>query len=47
MLGDVPAQGDVDELFNEVYLTYEPLSTRAAWTAVCAALIRSPQWLTY
>jgi hypothetical protein len=47
MLGDPPAQTDVDEMFSRVYLTYEPLSTKAAWTAVCAALVRNPQWLSY
>ena len=47
MLGDVPSDADVNELYDDVYLPLEPASTKAAWTAVCAALVRNPKWLSY
>lgn len=46
MLGDVPSDAEVDELFA-LYLELEPTSTKAAWTAVCSALVRHPKWLSY
>jgi hypothetical protein len=47
MLGDVPSEAEVSELYEDVYLPLEPASTKAAWTAVCAALVRHPKWLSY
>lgn len=47
MLGDVPTDEEVSELYTQVYLPLEPTSTRAAWTAVCAGLVRHPKWLSY
>lgn len=47
MLGDVPSDADVNELYEQVYLPLEPASTKAAWTGVCAALVRHPKWLSY
>jgi hypothetical protein len=47
MLGDVPSDAEVSELYDDVYLPLEPASTKAAWTAVCAALVRNPKWLSY
>ena len=47
MLGDVPAEAEVTELYEQVYLPLEPASTRAAWVGVCAALVRHPKWLSY
>ena len=47
MLGDVPSDADVNELYLQVYLPLEPASTKVAWTGVCAALVRHPKWLSY
>ncbi|MFZ5442520.1 MAG: hypothetical protein ACOZQL_21095 [Myxococcota bacterium] len=47
MLGDVPGDAEVSELYEQVYLPLESASTKTAWTAVCSALIRHPKWLTY
>lgn len=47
MLGDVPSEADVNELYTDVYLPLEAQGTKYAWTAVCAALIRHPKWLSY
>lgn len=47
MLGDVPSDAEVTELYEQVFLPLEPASTKAAWTAVCAALVRHPKWLSY
>ncbi|MDP2274161.1 MAG: hypothetical protein Q8K32_25685 [Archangium sp.] len=47
MLGEVPTDAQVTEMYEQVYLPLEPASTRAAWTGVCAALVRHPQWLSY
>lgn len=47
MLGEVPTADEVEALYTQVYLPLEPQSTTAAWTAVCAALVRHPKWLTY
>ena len=47
MLGEPPAPADVDELYDALFLPYESVSTKAAWTAVCAGFVRHPLWLTY
>lgn len=47
MLGDVPTDAEITELYEQVYLPLEPASTKAAWTGVCAALVRHPKWLSY
>lgn len=47
MLGQPATIDDVDGLYTDVYLHYESTDTRTAWTAVCAALVRNPLWLTY
>jgi len=47
MLGDVPSEADVTELYEQVYLPLEANSTKTAWTGVCAALVRHPKWLSY
>ncbi|MFO0595927.1 MAG: hypothetical protein U0228_11495 [Myxococcaceae bacterium] len=47
MIGEPPADADVDELYTKVYLALEPTSTKVAWTGVCAALVRNPKWLSY
>jgi hypothetical protein len=46
MLGVPATDAEVDALFG-LYLKFEPASTRAAWTAVCASFVRHPQWLTF
>lgn len=47
MLGEQATPADVDEIYDGLYLPYESVSTRAAWTAVCAGFVRHPLWLTY
>jgi hypothetical protein len=47
MLGDVPTDAEVTELYEQVYLPLEVTNTKTAWTAVCAALVRHPKWLSY
>ena len=46
MLGEVPVQAEVDDLFA-VFVAYESKGAQTAWTGVCAALIRDPLWLFY
>jgi hypothetical protein len=46
MLGEPPTSEDVDELYDEVFVVHRPDSAAAAWTAVCAALVRHPLWLS-
>jgi hypothetical protein len=45
MLGVEATDDDVSKIYDDVYTKYEPESTAVAWTAVCAALVRSPEWL--
>lgn len=47
MLGEPPTDAEVSELYQDVYLPLEAQSTKVAWTAVCAALVRHPKWLSY
>ena len=47
MLGDLPTEAEVSELYQQVYVPFEPSSTTTAWTGVCAALVRHPKWLSY
>jgi hypothetical protein len=47
MLGEVPTDAEVTELYEQVYLPLEAGSTKAAWTGVCAALVRHPKWVSY
>ncbi len=47
MLGEVPPQAEVDDLFTSVFVRYESKGAATAWTAVCAALIRDPLWILY
>jgi hypothetical protein len=47
MLGIFPTSAQVDALYNGVFLPTEKVSTEAAWTASCAALVRHPLWLSY
>ena len=46
-LGDVANDAAIDALFSNVYMKYESVGTDVAWTAVCADLVRHPQWLTF
>jgi hypothetical protein len=46
MLGAAPTDAEVAQVYA-LYLQLEPKGTRAAWTAVCAAYVRHPQWLTF
>jgi hypothetical protein len=46
MLGAVPTDAEVAQVYA-LYLQLEPKGTHAAWTAVCAAYVRHPQWLTF
>ncbi|WP_163867437.1 hypothetical protein [Myxococcus eversor] len=47
MLGQPPADAELKELYEQVYLPLEAQSTRLAWVGTCAALIRHPLWITY
>lgn len=47
MLGQEPAAGEVDDLYQSVFLPYELNGNVTAWTAVCAALVRDPLWILY
>jgi hypothetical protein len=47
LLGDVAPSGAIDDLFNHVFVPYEPAGSDVAWTAVCADLVRHPQWMTF
>lgn len=47
LLGEVASAEDIDDLYNGVFLHYEPSSTESAWTATCAALLRHPLAMTY
>lgn len=47
MLGDDPSAEDIDDLYRSVFVPYEASGTDLAWTAVCAALVRDPLWLSY
>ena len=45
-LGEVPTPGQLDDL-EDLFAVYQPESTVAAWTAVCAAILRDPLFMTY
>ena len=48
MLGIVATDADVDAMYEGVYREYEASAdARTAWTAVCAALVRDPLWLSF
>ncbi len=46
MLGELASADDVADLF-QLFQTYEPSGTDVAWTAICAALVRHPFWVTF
>jgi hypothetical protein len=47
LLGDSPPAAAVDDIFSNVFVTTEPTGADVAWTAVCAYLVRHPQWMTF
>ncbi len=48
LLGEPADATQVDALHQDIFAVYEAAAdTTAAWTAVCAALIRDPRWFTY
>lgn len=48
LLGEPATPQEVDDLFAKVFQVYESFSDReAAWTAVCAVLVRDPRFITY
>jgi mono/diheme cytochrome c family protein len=47
MIGEPPLPETADELFQNVFVVFEPKGTETAWTAVCSALVRDPLWLSY
>jgi hypothetical protein len=47
MLGIFASEAETNALYTQVYLTLEPAGGSAAWTGVCAALIRHPLWLSF
>lgn len=47
MTGEPATAADVDDLFASVFQAYEPRGTATAWTAVCAAIVRDPLWMTW
>ncbi|MFT3774970.1 MAG: hypothetical protein QM820_57210 [Minicystis sp.] len=47
-LGEPAAAGDVDEVFQNVFVPLETASDpTTAWTGVCAYFIRHPKWIYY
>jgi hypothetical protein len=40
--GQVPKDADIDALYNKIFLPLEKTSNEAAWTGVCASLMRHP-----
>jgi hypothetical protein len=47
MLGIVATDEDVEQMYEGVYRPYEASAdARTAWTAVCAAFVRDPLWLS-
>ncbi|MEJ7733781.1 MAG: hypothetical protein WKG00_31870 [Polyangiaceae bacterium] len=46
MLGEVD-DAEVEALFADVFVPYEAQGTDVAWTAVCAALVRHPRWVSF
>ena len=46
MLGQVD-DAEVQSLFDDVFVAYEPQGSDVAWTAVCAALVRHPRWISF
>jgi hypothetical protein len=47
MLGVVASEADVEAMYEGVYREYEAAADApTAWTAVCAALVRDPLWLS-
>jgi hypothetical protein len=47
MLGEVAPAAEIDDLFQNVFVPYEGQGAATAWTAVCAALVRDPLWMTW
>lgn len=41
-----PTTAELDEYF-QLFVAYEPASRTTAWTAVCAAMLRDPLWLSW
>ncbi len=46
MLGEPASDADVLELLD-LFQVYETSGSDAAWTAICAALVRHPLWITF
>lgn len=46
MLGEA-VPGEVDSIYDNVFLKYEPQGSKTAWVAVCASLIRHPRWMSF
>lgn len=46
MLGESATDADVLDLMD-LFQVYEPNGSEAAWTAICAALVRHPLWITF
>lgn len=47
MIGEPAPAAEVNDLFSTVFQPYEARSTTTAWTAVCAAIVRDPLWMTW
>jgi hypothetical protein len=47
MLSEVAPPAFVDAMYSEVFVPLEGNSPKVAWTAVCAAFIRHPLWLSF
>jgi hypothetical protein len=47
-LSDRPGDGDVDAIYNDVFIPLEAESDpRTAWSGVCSYFIRHPRWVFY
>ncbi|MFO0724519.1 MAG: hypothetical protein U1E65_12090 [Myxococcota bacterium] len=41
-----PSSADLDQYFD-LFVAYEPRGREVAWTAVCAAMLRDPLWISW
>jgi hypothetical protein len=47
MLGEPASNEEIDRIYDGLFVRYEPEGTDVAWTAVCAAFVRHPLWLSF
>jgi hypothetical protein len=47
MLGEPASEEELDRIYDGLFVHYEAEGTDIAWTAVCAAFVRHPRWLSF